>query len=444
MTTERELQARAILLEEFEKGVDQAKALKRVNNEIGPNALENHKGVVGRLMAVLSIDSLSELEVKYWYQQFKSGNTDISDGASYGDSNLIKKRLYLDSKRALFYKTSTRILKSICKVHGAENPERIICNRVVLNTIHETERKIKFVWSKFTRALVDTDVREKAEVTNLFFLDGDDVLGTMAVDAIRAGRVIMFRRVILFRGTFEFSSCVLKIARSIELGTFLDYHLLVNENGEFSLLISDNEEAMQYWTVDLSNGKLLVKKVLYLQFTLQVPTIRNNKLIGFDSSGHSADMTEVSLTDGKKTNHKIDGLNCANSIDNGYGSPYVWNKDKLFVRMDYGHEASTICEFDLSSMKWREMKMGVTDDINQMSIYGNTLVVSAIERPVDYQYSYDLRLYRFQIDKVDALSNLVWKSIQRYGQHHSQFRRWLVSKLPQKSRFRPNREEREN
>ncbi|KAI6192683.1 hypothetical protein M3Y94_01322700 [Aphelenchoides besseyi] len=85
MNKQLELEARAILLEQFNDGIsDVNKALERVAEEIGPR-------------------TISEAEAAQWYRQFKHNNTEMIHDVSKGQQKLMANGTLARSMRALSY-----------------------------------------------------------------------------------------------------------------------------------------------------------------------------------------------------------------------------------------------------------------------------------------------------------------------------------------------------
>ncbi|KAI6212684.1 hypothetical protein M3Y94_00055700 [Aphelenchoides besseyi] len=83
------LQARAILLEQFNKGVNDAQvALKSVLKELGPK-------------------SMSKTSATLWFNRFRKNDFSLGKGASKADQKLIDGSKFLAAKRALFCQMST-------------------------------------------------------------------------------------------------------------------------------------------------------------------------------------------------------------------------------------------------------------------------------------------------------------------------------------------------
>ncbi|KAI6206899.1 hypothetical protein M3Y94_00967100 [Aphelenchoides besseyi] len=399
MNQQAELQARAILLEQYKRGgvEDVDVALKSVELELGPDLITH--------------DSAAQ-----FFQQFKNGNEDISDGASDHDSQLIRNGTFLNCKRAMCCELPRLGRCTSTPIFGKNGRYQIYSSdgsvaNVLVDTFHGIRKKLQVNWKS---ALLDVFGKKMLRyvmfcsktLLAIHHVDETNVLGTVTMFADREFISMMFR------GKLDYENATLDIEKLVNHVYDFEQRIFIDPvTTQPSMLISTRshwEPNTKFADIDLSNGNLAFKNEVNLPYILDCPTVRDGKVVGFLNTKRGSQFekfVEISLADGTKEEFDV-VLEKELKFDFCQRHPYLWIGDKLLVASSI--DAPEIYEFDLTNRKWTKSTIEVGGWVRSMSIAGNVLIVHA------YQHSHlTHQFYRFPLEGKETPEIETWLKIRR-------------------------------
>ncbi|KAI6185407.1 hypothetical protein M3Y98_00019900 [Aphelenchoides besseyi] len=409
MSIQMKLQARAILLEQYKKGVaDSQVALKAVLKELGPK-------------------SMSKMSSTLWYNRFRKSDFSLGTGATKADQKLIVDSKFLTTKRAFFCEVSAENhFFHITKVTGTNGrfqffqmssyPARCYW---VLDTFHGRKKQLIFNSSEsVSRSHNGAFHADNCDLVNIHFLNGEKC-------------ILIFRqpRSYIFSATFDLMTCTMKLEEYRLLDTAYLYSFIADSPSVGMLEFDLKTRTTQY--INLKNDLEFDNRVDFgANWLLYYETRRDGMLIGFkevDWRTGVRSLVTISLTDASVT---IRTTNLAEEEHKAFYWPthvYVWIKDKLFTCASSNDFTKLIYVFDMATMEWKNTGIQLAGQINHMSSSDNSMLIVNMVKSFRYYYE---EIYRFPVFEPDSLLNLSWMATRRRAQFEPEFYDRILQKLP--------------
>ncbi|KAI6220756.1 hypothetical protein M3Y95_01029800 [Aphelenchoides besseyi] len=355
MDYEQRLQAKAVLLEQFNDEVDFNIAIFRVIGELGPTAID-------------------EEEARECYAKFANETPSSLEA----DQELISGR-FLRNQRAIGFRTS-QSLGVGCNVYGTGGRFQLFTTyteHCVVDTFHGIKKTIELDWSEIPNERV-----YEVNFSHAAFINNNVVLGVVNE---------YFHPDAMFLVTFDLVNCVVKFRKKVDVGV-MSQHLFVNNMSMSILTNSGRGKPAKYSIIDMSNFTL---ETTELSEPLCFPLLSDNKLYGFRCSSEvdTKKLIEIQMTDGTRKEHEVDKRDLeTNEIL--FCNEHVWIGNKLLVAQTTTHETSTNYELDIWTMKWTKSNIQVDGCVQKFSMDSNVLNVWAKngEKEKFYQFLVDLAI----------------------------------------------------
>ncbi|KAI6213068.1 hypothetical protein M3Y94_00105900 [Aphelenchoides besseyi] len=404
------LQARAILLEQFNKGVNDSKvALKAVLKEMGPK-------------------SMSKRSSTLWYNRFRKNDFSLGKGVNKTEQKLIDGSKFLTTKRALFCEMSNDgFYFTLSEATGTNGRFQFFTTGPqnsrsygVLDTFHGRKKEL---------ILDASELRYQSPTTPNFHSSGNWLKQVLFIDNEKCLLVFGNPQSCMVSATFDMKSCTMKLGEYRHLADTVCYTLFANSQSVGLLEEDRNTLTTHYMDVNLKDDLKFEKRVdLGRNLWLKCATRRDGMLIGFGEAGIPINLNSlvaISLTDGtvSKRPTKWTGEENRNLYFHSY--TYVWIRDKLFTYTSSNDSIRSIYVFDLETLEWNNTGIQLIGQIDEMwSVDDNVLIVNVSK-------SFNCKeLYRFPIFTPDSLLNLSWMAARRRAQFEPEFYEQTLQKLP--------------
>ncbi|KAI6213040.1 hypothetical protein M3Y94_00102400 [Aphelenchoides besseyi] len=408
------LQARAILLEQFNKGVnDPQVALKAVLKELGPK-------------------SMSKTSATLWFNRFRKNDFSLGTGASKADQKLIGGSKFLTTKRALFCEMSNDgFYFTLLETTGTNGRFQFFTTSPqnsrsygVLDTFHGQKKEL---------ILDASELRYQSPTTPNFNSSRIWLKQVHFIDDEKCLLIFGNPQSCMVSATFDMKSCTMKLGEYRHLADTVCYTLFADSQSVGLLEEDRNTLTTHYMDVNLKDdlkfeNRLDLESTLYLKYA----TRRNGMLVGFDQAGWPINLNSliaISLTDGsvskRPTNWTEEGIEARSWP----GYLYVWIKDKLFTYFypSSNDSMNSIYVFDLGTLEWNNTGIQLGGRINYMSSADDKVLIVNVMKSFR---SNCREVYRFSIFGPDSLINLSWMAARRRAQFEPEFYDQTLQKLP--------------
>ncbi|KAI6228358.1 hypothetical protein M3Y95_00614000 [Aphelenchoides besseyi] len=281
MKIQDKLYARAILLEQFKKGVDDyKKALKAVHSELGSKVM-------------------SRVSASLWYKRFQQDDFSMGAMKTVAGRVLSKNLNMLKTMRALYCSLRTEEEPHHCTTSGSNGRFQFLSYQGVhwvVDTFHGQQKQMNFDWcgiqkNKRGRSLA-------AQCSKILSMDYVDETTVLIVINNTKGTALL-------RGTFDLNNCTTKVTDFLELPRGFS-HVFVPTSQQIGCVRSHWGRNNNYHTISCQNSLQLELKLQNFE-ALGLLTQRDGFLFGFHCDTHSninaKSLVHVSLDDGVVTKH---------------------------------------------------------------------------------------------------------------------------------------------
>ncbi|KAI6197888.1 hypothetical protein M3Y94_01278800 [Aphelenchoides besseyi] len=413
VSNQTKFQARAILLEQFKKGVnDPQLALNAVWNELGPN-------------------SMSKTSATLWFNRFRKHDFSLGKGSGTKvEQKLMVDSKFLATKRALFCKVSIEdFLVGYLEITGSNGrfqffltSKRLTPTYWVLDTFHGRKKQL---------ILNSSDIRYRTAGAPNFHSSEHLLTSIHFIDEEKCLLVSSGRKSYMVSATFDMTSCTMKLEEYRHLADSSCCSLFADSRSLGLLEKNRKTRTTHYMDVDLKDDLKFENRVdLRQNLWLKYATRRDEMLIGFREDGRQTDLQSlitISLSDGgvstraTTVTEEVSRALCPHKVS------YVWINGKLFTHTLSKDSMSCIYVFDLETLEWKNTRIQLVGQIEHMSSADNNVLIVNVSNVSEWK---NKEVYRFSIFGPDSLLNLQWIAARRRAQFEPEFYDQIVQKLP--------------